>query len=758
MNFQLPIRRTAGSPPIRMRFGERDRVTVGGVAMRYLRETEDGSGHLLERCDAPGICVAFGHDALWKARSEPGFRYDPEFFSESANEASALAAIKTMGDIPRREQEVIGWRLRHCQEIRDLEDERRRMLTTGPREPDPADPSDDVLRVSRSDAGLTIAYAILDRRERERAASERAEAKAAGAVVKRAPRGGKSIVVKKRPGFKSLRKWLKLLAKSGGDPSVLRTRYHLCGSRDRKVSDEAERFMAEAAKRYASANRPTKKQLYKELVADVDEHNSGLPTDAPKVRVPSRDTFHRRIRTMNAFLVHYARYGAKSAQDRFRPVTIGVGATIPGERVEIDEWNMQLHILLIWSGMWDGLTEEEREEVKRHRVWVCIAIDCATRIVLGMALSETASADAAIAVLRMIVSDKTPYSDGVDARTPWSMAVRPKTIVTDAGSTFLSDRFRAKAAALRIDNVTAIAGKPSMRGTEERFNSTIHTALIGRFSGRTFENPVAKGKYPSKKRASMTLDWIAWAVVRWLCDEYHLTPHAGLFGQMPLKAWEEQGKKYGIAPPPGRDELRNVFGIDVRRRTGPRGVRLLGLHYQGEALQEHRRIHGDGEADLRYDPADIGAVSVKLGDAWHPVDCVTPGFDGVSMGDWRLAATALKRKYGEEAALAQPVVNQAVREIRDLAKRSLDFFGLDHETPTQETVDRAEKELLIGFRMPERDDAEAAADPFAGEAPASDPVEPPASPDRSDEARTVDDLGTHDASATRRRPLRFKKD
>ena len=759
MNFHLPVRRTAGSPPIRMRFGERDRVTVAGTAMRYLRETEDGSGHLLERCDAPGVCVTFDHAALWKARSEPGFRYDPEFFSESANEASALAAVRTMGDVPRREQEIVGWRLGKCQEIRDLEDERREMLAAGRREPNPADPADDVLRVSRSDAGLAIAYAILDRRERERAERERAEAKAAGAVVRRAARGGKAVAAKKRPGFKPLRRWLRLLAQSGGDPVALRTKYHLCGSRDRKVSDEAERLMAKAAARYPSANRPTKKQLYKELIADVEQHNGNLPAGAEQVRIPSLDTFHRRIRAMNAFLVHYARYGAKSAQDRFRPVTVGVGATIPGERVEIDEWNMQLHILLIWSGMWEELTEEERAEVERVRVWVCIAIDCATRIVLGMAMSQTPSTDAAIAVLRMIVSDKTIYSDGVGARTRWSMAVRPKAIVTDAGSTFLSERFRAKAAALRIDNVTTIAGKPTMRGTEERFNSTFHTGLIGRFSGRTFENPVAKGEYPTQKRASLSVDRTAWAAVRWLNDEYHLTPHAGLGGQMPLKAWEELTRKYGIAPPPGRDELRNVFGIDVRRRTGPRGVRLLGLHYQGEALQEHRRRHGDDEAEIRYDPADIGAVSVKLGDGWHPVECVTPGFDGVSMGDWQLAATALKKRYGEEAALAQPIVNQAVREIRDLAERSLDFFGLDHETPTQETVDRAERELLIGFSMPERDDAEKAIDPSTGGPPASDdPVEPASSADQPGEAATGDDPGTDAASATKRRPLRFRKD
>lgn len=657
--------------------------------------------------------------------------YEPDAFDEGAAELRQRAAAASFADIPREEHPLITWKLRKCEAVRDLLAEKAARKAERRRRPDPADPADAVLFVARSNAGLANALALIKTRENERARRERGEALEAGATVGRAARGGSEVVTKKDPGVKALRGWLKALEDAGWDPLALRMKYHLCGSPDLRIQVEVERLMARAAKRYASANRPTKNQIYKEFVADVEDANRALPEGGEVLRVPSRCTFYRRIRQMSAYFVYCARWGLKRAQDKFRPVTEGVGAKVPGERVEIDEWNVQLHVLLIWGELWDGLGPEQRDEAQRIRVWVCVAIDCATRVLLGMAVSQDQSSDSVLAVLRMVVSDKTAYARAVGARSPWNMAVRPKTIVTDAGSTFLAERVRAAMAALRIDNVTAVAGQPWMRGVNERVNSTFHTALISRMPGRTFEHPVAKGDYQSEGRAAMTVHDLCWTVARWGVDEYHNTPHQGLGGETPANCWLRLTKLYGIRPLPGPGELRNVFGIDLKRHTGPRGVGVLGLHYQGAAVQEHRRRHGDGKVQVRYDPADVGWVSVQLGDDWHPVRCVTPGFDGVSMADWRLAALALRKRFGREAKLAQPIVNQAVREIRAVVQRSLDTFGLGSETPSTETIERYERDSLIAFRMPERDEdgpmpdlfddevAQGGAAPASADAPAS---------------------------------------
>ena len=68
--------------------------------------------------------------------------------------------------------------------------------------------------------------------------------------------------------------------------------------------------MAKVARRYASANRPTMKQLYAEMIAAFELHNAKL-FYGEKLSVPSYDTFARRIKLMDAFKVHAARWGVK---------------------------------------------------------------------------------------------------------------------------------------------------------------------------------------------------------------------------------------------------------------------------------------------------------------------------------------------------------------------------------------------------------------------------------------------------------------
>lgn len=744
MNAHVAFPREPTPAPIRMRFGDRDAITMRGTLYRYVREIDGGKGHLLERQDAPGVCVAYDHDTLWRELSMPGYLHVPGAFDEDVAERHAVAGVVAFANIPNPEKPLIVSKMRLCESIRDLLAERAlRREAKGRRPRDPNDPEDAVLGVSLSDVGLGRALDILEEREKQRAGEMRA------------PAGLRDAKGKNRPGVKAVRGWYNALVEADWDPVVLRLGYRKCGNPELRIPAATEAFIAQFASDYASRERPTKRRCYVDLASAIREHNGSLEPGATSVHIPSYDTFSRRIDQMGAFFLCLARFGEKRAQTKFKPGSIGVGATYAGERIEIDSWLIQLHVLLIWGGMWDDLTDEQRHGAERARVWVCVALDCATRVILGMALSATASTDAALAVVRMIVSDKTRYAEAVGAGSPWNMAVRPKTIVTDAGSEFLGERVRTTLAALRIDNVTTVAGEPWMRGTIERLFRTIHVSLMARFPGRTFENPIARGDYPSQARASLTLDQLSWALVRWVVDVYHNTPHEGLGGRTPANAWAEATRRFGISPPPGTDELRNSFGVDLTRIAGPNGVRVMGLHYQDEVLQEHRRRYGDAKVELRYDPGDIGCVSVRLGDAWYPVRCLTPGFEGVSMDDWRLASTALRKQHGAEAAISQAILDKALREIRALARRTLESAGLGTEPPTKATVEAAERKLMIAFRLPVRDetgprpDLLADAPPSVGAAPEDD--RPPREdgehaaddeavmPDASDEVAPADD-------------------
>src|SRR3546814_3688273 len=97
----------------------------------------------------------------------------------------------------------------------------------------------------------------------------------------------------------------------------------------------------------------------------------------------------------------------------------------------------------------------------------------------------------------MVVIDKTKLADLAGATTSWDMYGLPETIVTDAGSGFISVAFRSAVSELGAESMLPPAGRPQMRGRIERVFGTIHTQLLSWFDGSTFENVVARGDYPA---------------------------------------------------------------------------------------------------------------------------------------------------------------------------------------------------------------------------------------------------------------------
>ncbi|MEJ1937408.1 hypothetical protein WDZ92_45010, partial [Nostoc sp. NIES-2111] len=216
--------------------------------------------------------------------------------------------------------------------------------------------------------------------------------------------------------------------------------------------------------------------------------------------------------------------------------------------------------LMIKAGMWETLSKKLRGLVERNRWWLSIAVDCATRVILGMRLTRTPHAQGALATLRMCFSDKQPFADAVGALSPWHMATGILELATDTGAAYYSDEFRTAVADCRITFNNPPTGLPWMRPFVERLFSSIHTRIVSRFTGRTFENVVAKGEYKPERRASLLDDEFAWSVVRYVVDEYHNRPHEGLGGRTPRAAWDELVGLWGTEPLPDSHTVRSCFG------------------------------------------------------------------------------------------------------------------------------------------------------------------------------------------------------
>ena len=259
-----------------------------------------------------------------------------------------------------------------------------------------------------------------------------------------------------------------------------------------------------------------------------------------------------------------AREGPEEAEKCFRSVNQGPPKFRAGQRVEMDAWYVHLWNLVILTGLWKHLSKQMKEKLSVRMV-LSMAIDCASRVYLGISLSATANAQSSLKTVRMVFTDKTPLAIAAGCATPWEYRCRPELFVFDGGSENANDLVTNALTDFKIKFEVPKGGAPSARGTVERGFHTIDQKLISRFSGRTFKNPAARKKYAAMARACVSVEELVLIIIRYLADDYHNTPHSGLGGMTPRAKWLELTKRYGVTPSPDVHEIRVVMGDEMNR-------------------------------------------------------------------------------------------------------------------------------------------------------------------------------------------------
>lgn len=64
------------------------------------------------------------------------------------------------------------------------------------------------------------------------------------------------------------------------------------------------------------------------------------------IHTPGRDAIRRAIKKLDPFRVMVARHGREYAIKKLRPVNKGLEVSRPGERVEMDEWCIDLQSII----------------------------------------------------------------------------------------------------------------------------------------------------------------------------------------------------------------------------------------------------------------------------------------------------------------------------------------------------------------------------------------------------------------------------
>jgi putative transposase len=664
-------------PPV-FRIEPQDRITLEGIAYRVRKRL--AQGYVLSRVDDPGVIAEFTHQQLHELSLTAKFRFDRAAFDPVAAAARLEAEAKFVSELPIEDRNKVLWRQFVCNAFIKLEADGK---------------------ASRSDASMKAARTLIQ------AAFDANEGIWSGRRNDKgepiAQRAGDVPTGYKLPSPRTLRTWLKTYETAGLATTALRDKRFRCGDRiTARHSPEIRKLLSSAALTYASESKPSVRDIYQKLRSDIDDLNVvRVEAGMSALPYPSYERLLKEVRSIPAYDVYSGRYGPAAAMKRFNMVANGVDIERPLQRVEIDEWRINLMTIIQDIGMLESLTPEQEEELRSRRFWACVAIDARTRVILGMMVAPSVSASLAKETLEMVVTPKSGIADAMDAQSPWDQHGSPESVVTDQGSTFMSHDFRRAVIDLGCDPDAPPAGMPWLRGTIERFFRTIDQQALGAFTGRTFANIAEKGDYDPVARASLTIEELCRALVRWVVDVYHNSPHAGLGGETPANAWRRLTAQYGVIPPPDRHVRRAIFGVDLQRTMSSRGVRVLGLFFNALELQAHRRMHGDIAVDVKLDPADLGHVSVRLGDrGWIAVPCMRPGLDDVPTAIWQAAIADLRRRFVAEAKLNDAVIAAAIRDAWEMARKAQERSGILSTRPTGEELDRVENHLGMGFPAP----------------------------------------------------------
>ncbi|MEP3688194.1 MAG: integrase [Sulfitobacter dubius] len=519
------------------------------------------------------------------------------------------------------------------------------------------------------------------------------------------PRSKRTVVIPDAVSARTLRKWVAAY-KKGGKKALL-DNTHSQGNRNSYYSVEEMALMAKTInKEYLNLQRKTIITVFGDVRQAFQEENARREeAGEPPLRQPGREAVRKFIKRLNKFHVLVARLGQEQAMKRMRPTNKGLEVLRPLERVEMDEWKIDLLTALAESELLEMFSHDELDKMglldRMKRWWMCAAIDCRTKCFLGLALTANPKSSSALKCLRMVTSDKGQFADAVGAIAPWSMFGTPETLYVDNGSAFKAAPFTNACLDLGITKVQTVAGAPSMRSHIEGVFGTLSLTLLPRLSGRTFGDVVEKADHPAEKRACLSVDDLVFALVRWIVDVYHNTAHEGLGGRTPLQQWEadlEEGN-HPLMPAPSQRRKRIAFGLPLKRVLQKNGIRVLNVLYQTPELAKHYLDKGNIPLNIRWFDENIGSVEVEIDGVWEEVHSKSDIFANVDATTWAATRRAMRAKDAKRKEWEEDVVARTIADIEALnAERKAAYKIIDHEW-TKERFAAVEKEAMASFEV-----------------------------------------------------------
>lgn len=502
------------------------------------------------------------------------------------------------------------------------------------------------------------------------------------------------------PSARTLLKWMRKYVKAQYSPIGLLRKHRDPSSYNQAFSEAEEGFMREVLLDFLDPRQPTPQCLVKETRRAFRKRNRERQSEGKSLlQTPSDSTIYRRIIDLDHFNVMAHRRGPDEAKRLMALFENGIFADYPMERVEMDEWEVDVLSLFKKIGIVDKLDPKEAAKLNVGRRWICVAIDCATRCIVAFKISETPSAAETLDTLATLLRDKSDIAKALGCESLWDQFGRPDTLYTDMGTSFANLSVGEALADLKIQYLAPPAGIPKLRARIERLFGTFAIQLMELLPGRVFSNPAQRGSYPSQQQAVLNDDDLLVIFVTFIVDVYHNSAHGGLAMETPANAWKRLENERCVTSPPDANTQRAVLGIPLKRKAGRHGLLVNGINYMSEDLAKAYLRHGKRHFKIRLDPNDLGCISFQSGTGWEPAKATIEVAQGMSLDEWITIATTIREKHRDEAVVYEDTIARALQRIRNRTDTALRRAGKTLLRHSTESVDHARDDLFMGVTV-----------------------------------------------------------
>jgi putative transposase len=663
-----PVRGAFGQPE-RIRYGDDDRIVFDEIDWR--RHLTNDDGHIFQAAHDKKIKCSFTHPQMKIRAGKGDYQHDRDWYSTVAMRVRLKVEVADMNQLPFEERQKIMWKEDFILEFERLEQLYPETVTRG----------EDKLKeaIARVDLTIKERYSKIDDNGRRKY-------------------GGRTKLTFDPVGPKAFLEWVNMYVDADRDPLVLRSCKYKSGNHDDRMDDDQISLIRKYSQKFLSRNKPNPHGLRKLMKAEIEEilNPARKKAGQPPIAVPSYGRLKKEIEEMDWFEKELGREGPDKAMRNARAYGEGIQDVLrPLQHVEIDHWSVGLRTVLVKGGIWPKLNRASRRRLLKVRMVLGVAICRRTHCVLALTLSRTPSVESVLRLIEMAVSDKKRFADAAGCITPYDIHGIMEMLFMDGGPAFNNSEVRTVLRDLKVDFEIAPGGLPHMRGMVERMFRKLDDQVISWFEGRTFSDVVAKGDYDPDARTGTSVDELGRVLVRFIVDRHHNTPLKELAGEMPRECYKRLTKEFGVCPPPDSHKLRNVFGIDVKRFLGPGGIRFLNIQYRSRALHDHFLKVGNAQVECRVHPANLGAISVKIGKTWLTVKA-PPEFDRVDAETWIAAEAAMRAKMAHtEKTISGPIINAAILDIERTAEIGRKRAQIDDNPLGRKALLAAEAKMRI---------------------------------------------------------------